>query len=476
MGGLPFKRTAKRKTAETTVQNDKPAEDDPLNMFQLRQDKVWFTEREKQATEKAVRQEMQAMKQRLAEEDQDIENQLSREASRHRPVSNKGKQRESERRGSKRQHLSISSSDDDEPKLKSPVSRKSPRHDTKSPSRTRDSVPKKSGPLTSRSSQRSSVLPPATQIISLDDSSDDYTRTPTKSKGKEKMTVLSDDDDAISAPARHESDNDDVIEPGSDAVPPAEDDLGAAYIREAQERARKRREEQEARESREAAPAEIIIESRLEGIPNLRIKIQIDKKITLIRDAWQASTKHRLETMHSDIKPNVVDRMFLTWKSTRILEFYTLERLGISPDRKGNLYPTSSSLQDGFKGWNKVHFEAWTEDLFKKFQDERERERKRNLGELDYELDNVVDSQPQPPAEPKIKIFLRSKDYEQQRYSVQAGYTIGKVVKTFRQVAKVPADKIVKIHFDGQILGEDETIADLDLEDMDVLEVHVKDS
>ncbi|KAH8198449.1 hypothetical protein TruAng_007381 [Truncatella angustata] len=472
MGGLPFKRTVPRKSvAETTVTQAEPKEESALDLFQLRRDKTWFDEREKKAAEKAAKQD-KARRERLVKEDQDVEEQLSRESSEIQTGSRKGKRPERGRRGSKRTHMNISSDDEDASMLTSPVPRKASRVDAKSPSRSRDSVPAESTPITSRSSRLKSSLPAATQVISLEDSDDDlYTCTPTKSRGRERVTVILDDDFDVPVPGLvdHDSDGEDMMQSSNDPPPPA-DDVGAAYIRAAQERARKRAEEVKARESRGDAIAEILVESRLEGISNLRLRIQVNKPLTLVVESWRGKVRH-----DSNISADVLNSMFLTWKGAKIVELLTLERMGVTPDKEGNLYSTSQSLQEGFQGWNKVHFEAWTEDLFKQYQIDRERERRRNLGEIVDEPEDD-ESLPQPPQERKVKIILKSKSYEDQKRSVPESCPIAKIIAAFRKTAKVPGDKIVEVVLDGEILESDTEIKDLDLEDMDVLEVHVKDA
>lgn len=459
-------------------QGDSVKEDDPLNMFQLRQDKIWFSEREKQAVERAAKQDARLRKQRLAEEDRDVDEQLSRESSEHRTVATKGKhkQQDSRRRGSKRARMSVSSDDEGEPvpKRSSPPSQKPSRHFVESPSRTGHRVAVKASALSARPSKLNHTLPLATQVITLDDSSDEYVKTPTKSKGKEKAILFSDDEASTAAPTRHDSE-DEVVEAEPGVTPPADDDLGASYIRKAQERAKKRRLEEEAREAGDVAIAEIVIDSRLEGIPTLIVKVQVNKKITpLVIDSWRAQTKKRLRTCGSDIKDDVVDKMFFTWKGIKFADFYTLERLGITPDRRGNFYPLSDSTQEGFVGWDKVHFEAWTEELYKKHEDDRERQRLIMLGELvDEPYDQVQAGQ---EVEKKIRILLRSRDYAEQKYTVKNDYPISKVVSAFRNVAKISTDKQIKIHFDGEVLGEDEMVGDFELENGDILEVTVKDA
>ncbi|KAM0819351.1 hypothetical protein AB5N19_05166 [Seiridium cardinale] len=472
-GKFPFK---KRKSTETSAQEDEPNDSNHIDFFGMR-NPDWFDERiQNKASEGAKREK--AKKERIVQEDQDIEDQLSRESSEIR-ITSQNKRRDAKRPGPKRQYTSISSDEDHPHGSTSPISRKSSRIDTKSPSRSRDSALRKPTPLSSRSYRLKGSLPPAAVVISLDNSDEDaYTGTPTKSRGTGKITVLSDDDDGdftTSAPAQHDIDSDDVVEMDNDSVLPAADDVGAIYIREAQERARKRREEQEAREAHGIATAEIFVESRLEGISNLKIKVEINKKLTLVRDAWRAATKRKLEGANSNISGAVIDSMFFTWKGTKLLDFSTLERMNITPDKQGNLYPKSRNTVEGYIGWDKVHFEAWTPEQFDQHQASRERERRRNLGEPD-DIDVRVDTRPEPEVDKKIKIFLRSKHYEEQKRSVHPNDTIDKLMKGFRKAASLPADKVIEIHFEGDNLPPGMKIDDLGLEDKDVLEVHVKDS
>ncbi|KAI1872651.1 hypothetical protein JX265_005531 [Neoarthrinium moseri] len=477
MAPLPFKRTVKRKSVEKPAGDAQPPEQNAQDFFISDLHKTFF---DKKTTEQTKTRKPNSRK---SQEEHELADQPSSEA-RESPAA---KRRASQQHDSKRLCVSLSSDEDDDTNRRRPTSRKSSSISTQSPTSTRRSVAVKSTLFSpsakSRHSGSTSKLTASTQIISLDDSdSDDGAyRTPTKiNKGKGKAISLeSDDEDALPPGADLINVDDDDDDDPMEQDLPAEDDLTAKYVREAQERARLRNLERLAREaepsSQEESSAFILIESRLEGLPNLRFKIQTTKKMQLVRDTWTAKLKQGLQEEGSTIRPSVLDSMFFTWKGNRIYDFTTLNSLGIKPvDDEGNLFSRSEYRKEGFAGWDKVHIEAWTPELYEQHQAAVELESKRRRGEIDDELEEEPEPAPKPE-EKKIKVTLRSRNYGDQGLRVPVNCSVSFLIKAFRRVkTELPADKQIEIQFDGEQLEESSTIDEAGVEDMDVIEVHIR--
>ncbi|ETS87158.1 hypothetical protein PFICI_00986 [Pestalotiopsis fici W106-1] len=466
---LPFKKRAAPRNSDTPAEN-KTTDDDSTSMFRKRSNK-YFEDAERKAAEKAALQEKARREKNNADADNEAKEQLSRKSS-------KSGTNSTPRRGSKRHRMSLSDDEDDsEINSPTPSSRKSSRFSsTQSPSRSRDSIKKSKRP---HSKSLGSSKPPSTQVISLDSDDDDpFTTTTTraKDKGKEKMSPLPTNGSDVppSAQALHHSDVEDDTPVDGSLHDPDPDDIGAAYIRSAQERAMKRRAVLEAEEARVVPAVEVMIESKLPGIPPLKVKIQINKRISMMKEAWRNYVKKRLDELPS-ITPAIIDSVFLTWKEMKIQEVLTLERLGITPDSQGNITPQTPKLENVYASRDKVHLEAWTPELYEKHNLEKERERKRNLGELDDEPVAEEEPEPETPTPKSIRIILKSRNYENMGLNVPLDITVGKVVQAFRKKHGLDHEKVIKLHFDGEILTEEETMDGIGVEDMDSLEVHITD-
>lgn len=172
---------------------------------------------------------------------------------------------------------------------------------------------------------------------------------------------------------------------------------------------------------------------------------------------------------------------FLTWKGNRIYDSTTIASLGFDPQDLEEAQ--NAGCEDG-RGFHrgKLHLEVWTEASYEEFLKRREKERLRALGLLDDEEEEDYGttqdgggSQDVPEKEEATtKVILKGKDYEPLKMRVYATTTVDEMVSKFRGVREVPDDKDVSIFFDGDRLEGDMAVQDTEIEDMDVLEVHVR--
>lgn len=461
--GLPFKRTAKRRLVDTSTQKEKAHEQNALDLFANDRKKA-LEKQERLASEKAA--EQAAKKERLRRErlaGQKLKGTDSRESSEVRSSSSI-ETRESAGLGPKRKRgTSLLDSSDEAIGSPATPTRKSSRSGIKTTSRSRDSASSKPTPSRSRLSRSAAGIPSNAQIIPLDDSDDGDYVPPARNTGKGKKKAQ-----ALSAPQVIDDDSDDNKDDNNDLVT---DELTQKWVHDALERMRQRKEN-------DAIPAEILIESRLDGIPNLKVKFPITKQLSLARKTWEAKTKRTLELEHSRIEPALIDTMFFTWKGNKIYDWTTLVSLGIKPvDKEGHLYATLEDPRDGFVDWDKVHIEAWTPELFEQHQISLEKEAKRQRGELNDEEEEEDDIQPQPePKDNKIKVILKSKDYGEQPLKVPPTCDIALLLKAFRKTKKeaLPANAQLEARFDGEVLDADSKLDEAGVENMDVVEIHVR--
>lgn len=478
---LPFKRTVKRKSIETPTNNSTT---DPDGVDFFRRSDLFEQFQQQESATKAQRRKQSKPANEDAVEDAEIQAQLLRDSH-----SASGKaHRDSVDRDLKRQRISLALSDEDEEEEEAssrPSTQRSPRKPAdaplgRSPSKFRGSTRKTTSAAPSRVRPSSSPKMRAT-IITLDSSDDDDDiDKPSQSRGKAKEvirnTVATEEAPAtrLESPRAGTPDSDtdlDPVEPdGSQG-----DQLAAKFIEEARERMRKRHAENQANPTSTKSPTppevvEMFVQSHLEGTTDMRVKVHLLQKLSVVKQSWIGYNQKK----KMPVPESTLNSMFFTWRGNKLYDFTTLASLNIKRKTDGQLYSIHGTTRDGFEGWEKVHIEAWTPELFEEYQRERDRERSRRLGELE---EDESEGAPAPEPVPKvasIKVILKSKDNGTQNLTVPMNVEVAKLTLAFRTVKKIPAEREIVLHFDGEALDEESTIDEAGIEDMDSIEVHIK--
>lgn len=342
--------------------------------------------------------------------------------------------------------------------------------------------------------------PPGTQVIALDSDSESELKPAVATAAPVEIV-----DQAL------------TLDLDLNADAPSDDDEFAEYVRKAQEQ----RDQHMLQKEQEAVAAlstdlpssasagaaagttrpiiDIVITSEVPGTRVCLIKFRFDRSLRLVRDSWTA-----LQHRHGISLPGLDrdDDVILTWRRKKVYMVSTLFSLGIrllteDDDSGGGGDGTGPIVDDGTgsgsrEGFNesrtRVHMQAWTPPLFAQMEraaaeDER---RRRALSEeaaangtqgtVDGDGDEAAAAAAAEEAEAaKLRIILKSKDYEAVKLKVLPETTTETLVAAFRaQIGTVPEDADVGLWFDGMRLEEGATMADADIDDMDTIEVHVK--
>jgi hypothetical protein len=120
---------------------------------------------------------------------------------------------------------------------------------------------------------------------------------------------------------------------------------------------------------------------------------------------------------------------------------------------------------EGFDDHGRLHFEAWTEDLFAAYQNSNQQQQ--DGGE---DQEGAEEDQDQPE---RIRLLLQARDMEL-RLKVKATTSIKKICDSVRSGMSIPAEKDIALYFDGDKLEPDMTVEDAELTDMDKVEVHIR--
>ncbi|KAM0330026.1 hypothetical protein ACHAQA_004196 [Verticillium albo-atrum] len=305
-------------------------------------------------------------------------------------------------------------------------------------------------------------------VISLDDSEDSeedvYSATPVRQLG----AVRSTSKDAILI-------DDDPFAEEEASADEAEDEF-AEFIRAARERKKKAEEAKANPTEADQTHITILMTSPIPDAKPTKFLYTLWKPMGKLRDVWNQTQGHEIGLPEDDLATT-----FITWRGRRLYDSTTLNSLQIRAAENGTLqYPATRNHHDteGFSdGWTKVHMEMWTEELWEEHKKKEERKRLRDLGELDDYSDEedggaAVDKEPE---EKKIKIILKARTGEPVKTTARSMTTIAELVEVFRKVRELPESIEVQLHFDGEQLDGETTVEEADIEDMDSLEVHIKE-
>lgn len=480
---LPFKRTVRRKSIEVPT-------DDALSLFS--RSGQFFEEQQKLLDEKAEREKAEKEK---------VEREKAEEAARkaREEKETKAKQRRKERSV----HDSDIESIDllDEKPIREPGSAKKRRrisstHDDDEFTPHREYKPSKkqrspSPPLTPTSKRKSSFTTPRAgrrltrnqaraSLISLDDdpfaptSSSDLPSTklesakkPIKLESKQDVIALDDDSEPEVITGQGQKENE-------------EEDPSEYYIRLARERAEKEKAEREARQKRGDSAAvdeddpiiQILIHSHMRGINTFMFRRRLSQRLNVVYQTWV----EQQIVKNSNVPRPVLETMFFTWKGNKVYPHTTLKTLGIKPERDGSLYPDWKPDQEGYRGRDKVFFEAWTQQLYDEYLEEKEKQRLQHLNELEgvYEGSQEPELPQTSQEEKKIRVHFKAKDKPPTKVTVRPSTTAAQLVKAYQRLANIPEDQTIELHWDGEVLDDETTVEEADIEDMDSLEVHIK--
>ncbi|KAI9792883.1 MAG: hypothetical protein M1833_000995 [Piccolia ochrophora] len=236
----------------------------------------------------------------------------------------------------------------------------------------------------------------------------------------------------------------------------------------------------------------IFITSSLPNTKPLIVQRRIHQRLKDVRIAWCAKQGFNETTTRA---------VFLTWRGKRLFDVTTCKALGVDVDDQGDLLlHGQSSLGDG-----RVHMVATTEEV--STEEKRGRERSgvpdADNGVSDNDDDEAAQAEtqpkpdpdaPQPDSSPTIRIVLKSPGFRDfglhvklvcipsppsvrlscKLRKISQTTKISHIVSAFRQAFHLPVDKEAYVVFDGDRLDPADTVAGVDMGDLDGVEVHVK--
>ncbi|KAH9860676.1 hypothetical protein J1614_012008 [Plenodomus biglobosus] len=349
--------------------------------------------------------------------------------------------------------------------------------------------PAKTTRRNSRTTRSRSPLPPAPDSLAARyDSLTKSTSSEGSQSRKEPVVInLSDDDDndddEVTADAYHTSWQGDVrhdlvVRPSN--RPAADDEheieevldptlaaLQARAHRRALERTHSAGTPTPDGESARVPIAQLFIQPEIPDASPLIVKVRIDSTIEKPRKAWCARQEY---------SPEMTQRIFFTWKGTRLYDSTTIKRLGIQVDKHGNVSVEGDANLYDEMNIPKVHVQAWTEELFqqRKKEDAAQAAAKKIAAEAPPEAEERTPTPEPEPVVSRVRLVLKVKGKEDFRLTVKPDTTFEHITSAYKTKLKISKQQPITLTFDGERLSPLDTVADAEIEDMDSIEVQFK--
>lgn len=211
----------------------------------------------------------------------------------------------------------------------------------------------------------------------------------------------------------------------------------------------------------------IFIHSRLKEAPNLApfgVKRGITQDLGYVR-------KHYVRWAINNgaaISEELADKIFLTWKGTRLYSSST----GLSlnwPTGEINKAPRTPGYTS--KG---ILLEAWTEESFAQYTAEQERQQRRDRGEEVEEEEEDEAEEEKEQEKPRFKIILKEKDAEPFKTTVFAELQVKILISAYRRQRNVPTDREIRLRYEGEWMDPESSLEHWDVDDMCTIEVYLK--
>ncbi|TVY23508.1 hypothetical protein LHYA1_G007313 [Lachnellula hyalina] len=207
---------------------------------------------------------------------------------------------------------------------------------------------------------------------------------------------------------------------------------------------------------------EILVSSQIDGTRPLLVKRKVSQRLRELRLAWCDYQTNDGQKMASEIQ----DSIFLTWKGKRLYDVTNCKSLNLNIDSSGKISSQGEGVDNG-----RVHLEAWTEDIFKAYQKKQAAKLQREQDGLGEDEEEVIEEQ---VVVKRMRLILKSRELGETKMTVKPTTLIQKLINAFRQDKEVAEDQEVSLQVDGEKLDPEEKIEDTELENMDVVEVHIR--
>jgi hypothetical protein len=196
---------------------------------------------------------------------------------------------------------------------------------------------------------------------------------------------------------------------------------------------------------------QVLVTSPIAGTQPILFKMYITQRLGQVKDTW---------CRYCNLSEALASSVFLTHMNKRVYDVTTAKALGVTADNVNEL--------------GNLHLVAVTPELFEelKLQAAKPEPVAKSIEEAADEAPEITPDDTAPKVK-TIKILLKAKGHEDFKLEVRPETTFGKITNAFRTKYKIPKDQRVTLIFDGEELDPSTEMKESEVEEMDVIEVHI---
>lgn len=194
---------------------------------------------------------------------------------------------------------------------------------------------------------------------------------------------------------------------------------------------------------------QVLVTSPIPGTEPILFKLYLTQRLGHAKDTWCKYCK---------LSDALASSIFLTHNNKRVYDVTTAKALGVTADNIDEM--------------GKLHLVAVTPQLFEEMKTQAVQPESvaRNIEADDADMAEARDPKPKVKT---IKILLRAKGHEDFKLEVRPETTFGKIANAFRTKYRISKDQRVTLIFDGEELDSNVEMQNSEVEEMDVIEVHI---
>ena len=203
---------------------------------------------------------------------------------------------------------------------------------------------------------------------------------------------------------------------------------------------------------------EILVTSVIEGTNPLRVRRKLSQNLREVRLVWCDKQSISGERLPNHTK----EKIFLTWKGKKLFDLTTCKSLGLKIDGSGHIISDGEGFTE-----RKIHLEAWTPELYELSQRKLKAKKEGGNSEDDLEVVEQVEEQ-------KMRLTMQAKGMKPYKITASSTTTFSTMAFTFRKDRAIPEGQDITLFFDGDRLNPDSKVEDVELDEMDNIEVHIR--
>jgi hypothetical protein len=200
---------------------------------------------------------------------------------------------------------------------------------------------------------------------------------------------------------------------------------------------------------------QILISSEITNTKPLLVHRKLSQGLREVRLAW---------CNRQDFDPEVQSSIYLTWKGRRVFDVTTCRSLGVYAERNHIPADMDEDLIAGYPEL-RIHMEAVADGPLPVMHG--------NTSPDNTKIPTTAQATQDDKDEP-MKLVLRSPGLDDFKIKARAKTPISRLISAFRTKKNIPMDQTISFLFDGDRLRPDDCLGDYDIDDLDLVDVQIK--